>query len=101
MATSDWDSEARQAALTYVKRRERSEHPAGHFDRKRRWYPAEGETRECRRSIRRPSAAYPFSLMLHCRTIVHVATLFRVTVRELKEKIPEVMLKRCSGSNHD
>ena len=101
MATSDRDSEVRHAATAYVKRRERSEHPAGHFDHRGRWYPAEGETCECCKSIRRPSAAYPFSLMLHCRTIVHVATLFGVTVRELEEKIPEVMLERCWASNHD
>jgi hypothetical protein len=66
------------AAQTYVDRRTRRRHPAGRFDTAGRWYPNGAEqTSECA-AIRPPSRAYPYSLMLHCRTAAHVAALYGV-----------------------
>jgi len=51
----------------YRQAKNREIHPSGDFDSKKRWYPcavldayADG--------VRIPSAAWPFSLMVHCRT---------------------------------
>ncbi len=59
------------AAHEYIALRDRSIHPVGTFDSAGRFYLA---TRcECCRSIKSPSRAYPFSHMVHARSIVHVA----------------------------
>lgn len=54
---------------------ERSEHPDGKFDGKKRWYPSDKEHCDCCDYIRSPSTAYPFSYMVHCRTKKHIQNL--------------------------
>ena len=44
-------------------------HPEGTFDKGGRWYP--DMKLECC-NVRSPSRAYPYSLMLHCRSWEHV-----------------------------
>jgi len=53
----------------------RESHPDGEFDKAGRWWPDEGERQECCEYIRSPSRAYPYSLMVHCRSREHVALL--------------------------
>lgn len=63
----------------YEMRKERMTHPDGKFDNGGRWYPAVGEKCDCCRSIREPSRAYPYSLMVHCRTKVHIKNMLKKT----------------------
>lgn len=73
-----------EALIVYQNRQDRVAHPAGSFDGARRWYPAESEKCPCCRSIRTPSRTWPFSLMLHCRSIDHVAHLCGVDAKDLR-----------------
>lgn len=67
-------STAVRAAVRYVKRRDRDEHPAGNTDRGGRWYPNDSENLDTR-YYRSPSREYPWSYMLACRTLAHCAQL--------------------------
>lgn len=69
------------AAGKYLRRRGRLENPDGKFDKGGRWYPADGEWRDCCNRIRYPSRAYPYSYMKHCRSVEHVAALCNADVR--------------------
>lgn len=60
-----------RAALEYIDLRDRATHPKGSFDSGGRFYLT--EKKFCCSGIRRPSAAYPFSEMLHGRSADHVA----------------------------
>lgn len=59
------------AASSYLRLRDRLEHPAGEFDNAGRFYLV--DTCDCCSSIRSPSRAYPYSHMIHGRSVVHVA----------------------------
>ena len=72
------------AVRVYWDRRDRREHPEGQFDNAMRWYPSNEEQQTCCRAIRTPSRAYPYSLMVHCRTAQHVANLCGVETSELR-----------------
>lgn len=76
------------AVNEYINRQERITHPIGVFDNGGRWYPGEDEEQACCKSIRHPSRAYPYSKMNHCRTITHVANLFGVTVKDIRQNLP-------------
>ena len=78
------DDRVLAAAEEYVNRRLRIKHPDGKSDGKR-WYPSDAETQECCSGIRSPSAAHPWSYMLHCRTLGHVARLFGVEEAEVRK----------------
>ncbi|TAH43647.1 MAG: hypothetical protein EYC69_02215 [Bacteroidetes bacterium] len=71
----------------YYKRLERSEHPTGRFDKAGRWFPEDEEKCDCCFGLRAPSRAYPYSLMTHCRSINHIATLFSVDNSKMKSHI--------------
>jgi len=73
------------AAIEYYNRKNRISHPSGHFDKAGRWYPADREKCDCCYGIREPSRAYPLSNNMHCRTIVHIANLYGVDVKELRK----------------
>lgn len=77
-----------KAANCYIERNERADHPSGSFDSGGRWYPCEiTEEQDCCGSIRRPSAAYPYSLLTHCRTLRHIASLFDCDPQFLSRQI--------------
>jgi len=76
-----------QAVETYLARQARIAHPAGSFDSKGRWFPAEGEACGCCDMIRDPSRAYPYSLQGHCRTIGHVAQMFGLEEMTLRRAV--------------
>lgn len=62
-----------QAAQEYLDRRDRKTHPAGRFDKGGRFYIS--ESCSCG-SVRSPSRSYPYSEMVHGRTIKHVANIY-------------------------
>ena len=57
-------------------------HGDGEFDSAGRWYPA--EEGDCCAQIRRPSRAYPYALLTHCRSIQHVAAAHGYTPQQLR-----------------
>ena len=77
----------RTAVAAYYERRDRRAHPDGDFDTAGRFTPATSEWRDCCTAIRSPSRNYPYSYMLHCRTVVHVAALYDVDVAALRHAI--------------
>lgn len=61
----------RTAATRYLELQSRKRHPFGETDNAGRWYP--DDEHECCKGIRSPSRSWPWSLMIHCRTMAHVA----------------------------
>ena len=59
--------------------------PTGTFDNAGRWYPADSEKAECCEGLRSPSRAYPYSLMVHCRTLKHVCEKYGLDYRTVKK----------------
>ena len=72
------------AAEIWIARRDRQQHPGGHFDHLGCWWPSEAEWRECCNKPVRPSVLYRYTLSLHCRSVAHVATLAGVDVDDLR-----------------
>lgn len=68
-----------RASIEYEKRQSRREHPSGSFDRAGRWYASDEERASCC-NVRGPSRAFPYSQMVHCRTLKHIKT--RMTEKE-------------------
>ena len=68
------------AAAVFIRRKNRTEHPPGKFDSAGRWYASE----EIQGYIRAPSRAYPYSQMVHCRTLDHVAWFNGVDVNQAR-----------------
>ena len=85
--TTESATNLERAARTFIARRDRTGHPDGNFDKAGRWYPSEAETCDCCSSVRSPSRAHPFSYMVHCRTMKHVANLFGVSVTDLRSEV--------------
>jgi len=80
-------SPLQKAVECYIRRQNRDEHPEGHFDNAKRWYPSEHEGCTCCKYIRTPSRGFPFNLMVHCRTVSHVSQLFGVEKSELRKSV--------------
>ena len=78
------------AAVLYIKRRGRDEHPSGTFDSAGRWEPTDNESQDCCDSIRSPSRAFPYSYMTHCRTVKHVATLLNADEKVVRKRVKEL-----------
>ncbi|HUW30719.1 MAG TPA: hypothetical protein VM223_03840 [Planctomycetota bacterium] len=75
------------ATNCYIRRHARLEHPRGRADNGGRWHPVDDERGTCCDAIRGPSRAYPWSLMLHCRTLRHIAHLYGVDLAELRRAV--------------
>lgn len=78
------------AAMQFLARRDRAEHPDGKFDNAQRWYPGSGERQNCCSHIRSPSRAHPYSNMTHCRTAEHIASMHGVDVTEVRRMAREL-----------
>lgn len=76
------------AANEYIARRDRRSNPPGTFDKQGRFYC--DEKCDCCKGIRSPSVAYPYSEMLHARTLRHVAKVFKVSEKELRQFVKGV-----------
>lgn len=87
MTTETTATTLEQAARIFIARRDRTAHPTGKFDNADRWYPSEAETCDCCSAVRSPSRAHPFSYMVHCRTMKHVANLYGVSVADLRNEV--------------
>lgn len=86
------DERVIDAAREYLARRDRRKHPAGEFDKAKRWDPAATEEQTCCRSIRTPSRGWPYSLLVHCRTLNHVARLYNVPAADVRRTVKSVEL---------
>ena len=75
--SAELECQTEKAYELWRSRQDRSSHPAGNFDNQSRWYPAAAERQPCCDAIRSPSAAYPYSLMTHCRSVEHIANPLR------------------------
>jgi hypothetical protein len=73
----------------WLSRKSRESHPVGTFDNAGRWYPSKEERLDCCESIRKPSRAFPYSLMQHCRSAAHIAALHGVTAKSLRSRIAQ------------
>lgn len=69
----------------YKSLKERRTNPDGYFDDGGRWWPSENEKQECCEGIRTPSRAYPYSLIVHCRSLRHVCAKRKVDYSKVKE----------------
>ena len=85
-ATTEVTDKILDAANEYVRRQDRASHPDGTFDKSGRWYPSDAETCPCCSDICSPSLSYPYSFMVHCRTIKHVAMLFDAPLKDVRAK---------------
>lgn len=83
----EYDAALENAAQEYIARKNRTSHPAGNFDKAGRWEPDDEEHCECCNYIRTPSRAYPFSYMTHCRTLDHIAHLYKVDKSDLRKQV--------------
>jgi hypothetical protein len=103
---SDLHTEPLEAALAlYTARQERQNYPIGTFDSEGRWYPDPEEYRDCCQEVRSPTRAYPYSYMLHCRTLKHIARLHALDERALRaaanaRKRTLGIKPRREGGNH-
>jgi hypothetical protein len=79
-----------EAANEWHNRKIGRTYPDGKFDIAKRWWPSIGEEKLCCRNIRTPSRAFPFSLLRHCRTVLHIAHLYYVDPDELRRRIKEL-----------
>lgn len=71
-----------KAIKEYNARQNRSSHPAGEFDKKGRFYLS--EVCDCCKGIRSPSAAYPYSQMVHGRSAKHICNLLGLSSEQTK-----------------
>jgi len=78
------DDRLNEALIEYLNRRDRESDPEGSFDSAGRWYPSDEERQECCRTIREPSRKWPYSLLVHCRSLRHVARLYGVDEQTLR-----------------
>lgn len=69
-------SSAFNALSTHLSRKDRLSHPDGDFDKAKRWFPDSNEVCGCCESIRSPSRNWPYSLLVHCRSLQHCEMLF-------------------------
>lgn len=104
MTTQTTTDALTQATATYLARKDRTAHPTGEFDKRGRWYASATESQSCCAGIRTPSAAYPYSEMIHCRTIEHVAALHGVEAAALRRAVraarPPARPRREGGDDY-
>jgi len=72
-----------RAAVRYLRRRDRQEHPKGETDPGGRWWP-DGTEHLDETEYRTPSRKWPWSLMIACRTVKHCAALEGADIRETR-----------------
>lgn len=61
-----------QAKEFYARLQARTLHPSGSWDKAGRFFCATRTTLPCCQAVRNPSRAYPYSEMVHARTLKHV-----------------------------
>ena len=79
-----------QAAHEFLDRKARRTHPKGGQKSCGKWWPDEDERCDFCALIREPSCAYPWSLMVHCRTAEHLADRMDVDVADVRRRAREI-----------
>jgi hypothetical protein len=75
------------AAATWRARQDGTQQPSGRTDNAGRWYPTPQERRACCDAVRPPSRTWPYSLYSHCCTVRHVAALYDLDERTLRQHL--------------
>jgi len=81
------------AAIEYLLRRGGGLQPRGKRDCLGRWFPHEMEYKECCCSVTAPTLAHPDSFLRHCKTQRHVAHLYGITEREMRNAVARLRRK--------
>lgn len=84
MGTLRIEGKLREAALEWLRRQERQSRPRGTVDLAGRWWPEPEEQAACCVGAGSPTRLNPYKLLNHCRTARHVATLYGVDERQLR-----------------
>jgi len=79
------DQKIMEAVKEYNRRKNGGFLP-GYTDKAGRFYSEPSDVCECCKSIRTPTTAWPFSILHHCKTAKHIATLYGIEEKELKGK---------------
>ena len=82
-------SKVQEAVTEYLKLKNREIHPEGEFDKSGRFYLA--EKYECCANIRNPSRRFPYSEMLHGRTLKHAAHKYGVDEKECRKLLKTIV----------
>ena len=85
--------ELQAAAAEYIGRHWGNRMPKDAFDKRGRWFSVLDEKRECCNRIRYPSASRPYSLLTHCCTLTHVASLYNVVAKDLRDAVKKLESK--------
>jgi hypothetical protein len=88
------------ATVEYILLRDRIIDPCGKFDKAGRWYPDVEEQASCCSSVHGPTRAYPYSYMVHCRTMKHVANKHGIEVSEIRKNTSKKRLPLLMGTHH-
>lgn len=78
------------AAKSYIRRKNRVEHPEGEFEVNGCWYPSKKERCPVCGCVREPSGAWPYTLSQHCRSAEHMANkhgVLRVELLRVSKKL--------------
>jgi len=86
----------RATAQRYIDLQDRRVHPSGTFDHAQRWKP--DRELACCALIRSPSRAYPYSLLMHCRSLTHVAAEAGYTVTTLRRAVMRLRVEDAEMS---
>ena len=76
-----------KATQEYLNRKNRKSHPSGNFDDGGRFYLSDEERHDCCSGIRTPSRRFPYSEMVHGRTMKHVASIFNVCTLDIRREL--------------
>lgn len=92
------DENILNAAKEFFSRDSERSKPPGSFDKAKRWWPADSEEMDCCSEIRRPTSYWPRSLMVHCKSVLHISNLYQVDNLELKRLC--LRLKRLGAEDN-
>jgi len=87
-----------EAIEEYLSRKDRLRHPDGRSDKGNRWYPSDTERCSCCNNVRQPSHSFPWSLMQHCRTRVHIEHLYGLEDGSISRALRKENLSLLVGS---
>lgn len=83
----EFDEKYHNAMHKYLSRKDRTEYPAGAFDKQGRWIADPSELKDCCKNVKTPSKKHKFVVLNHCTGIEHVANLCGVDYMKLRSLI--------------
>lgn len=87
-----------EAAILYLKRKNKRNYPEGRLDNGGRWYPHDSERQDCCSNVRQPSRTWPWPLLKHCCSLEHVCNLYKVDKKEVRSRLSRKGLPLLMGS---